>query len=208
MGIIISLLKMMLLYFIIVIAYRLMNKRHISDLSIMDLVVFLLLANLIVFSLPSSNQSFLYMLILLSSLIAIQIVMTYLSTRITSIKYLFNSKPVFLITKGKLNFKEMLKRQYNLDTLLQQLREKSIKQIEDVEYASLENNGRLSIFKNNNDDLPIPLILDGKVEYLTLKLIHKDDEWLDRVLSRQHLTLDRIFYAFFKRGKLYIIKNE
>lgn len=208
MEIIISILKMMLLYFIIVIAYRLMNKRHISDLSIMDLVVFLLLADLIAFSLPSSNQSFLYMLILLASLIAIQVVMTYFSTRIASIKYLFNSKPIFLITKGKLNFKEMLKRQYNLDTLLQQLREKSIKQIEDVEYASLESNGKLSILENNNDDLPIPLILDGKVEYVTLKLINKNNEWLDRILLRQHLSLDCIFYAFFKRGKLYIIKNE
>lgn len=207
MNILLPILKMVLLYFIIVIAYKLMNKRHVSDLSIMDFVVFLLLTNLIVLSMPSTNQSFLYMVILLSVLIAIQVIMTYLSSRIPTIKYLYHTKPSFIISKGKVNFKEMLRRQYNLNDLLLQLREKSVKRIEDVEYATLEHDGKLTIFERNNN-LPIPLILDGKVEYLTLKLLHKDDTWLNNVLAKTNISLDDIFYAFFKQDKLYIIKKD
>ena len=41
----------------------------------------------------------------------------------------------------------MLKQRYNLDDLLTQLREKSIKSIADVDYALLETSGKLSVFE-------------------------------------------------------------
>ena len=43
----------------------------------------------------------------------------------------------------------MIKQRYSLDDLLVSLRQASIKSIEDVEYAFLESNGKLSIFKYN-----------------------------------------------------------
>lgn len=208
MTILISLLKMILLYFIIVVSYRLMNKRHLSDLSVMDLIVFLLLTNLIVLSMPSTNQSFIVMLILLSGLIAIQVIMTYVSSRIPVLRYLFYNKPSLIISKGKLKYKEMFERKYKLDMLLSQLREKSVKRIEDVEYAMLEQNGSLSIFLKKMDNLPIPLILDGKVEYPTLKLINKDYSWLNKLLLKEKVRLNEVFYAFFTKGRLYIIRND
>jgi uncharacterized membrane protein YcaP (DUF421 family) len=176
MQIVIALLKMGLLYFIIIGAYRLLGKRHISELSIMDLIVFLLLSNIITLSLPSTNQSFFYMSIIIAFLIALQVTMTYLSSKFPSLKYMFNSKPSMLIKKGKLDYKEMIKRRYNLDDLLMQLREKSIKNIEDVEYAILENNGKLSTFGNQRKSVetPIAIILDGQIQHVSLKLLHKN----------------------------------
>lgn len=210
MGIIYALFKMGLLYFIIVISYRLMGKKKIGELSITDFIVFLLLSNIITLSIPASDQSFMYMTILIAFLIALQVTMTYLSYRIPTFKYMFNSKPSFIINNGKLNFKEMFKRHYNLDDLLLQLREKSITNIEDVEYATLENNGKLSIFgyNKNNSDIPVPIILDGKIQHVTLKLLHKDNAWLYRIIEKESVTLNNIFYAFYKQGKLYIIKND
>ena len=45
----------------------------------------------------------------------------------------------------------MLKQRYNLDDLMVQLREKSIKSIEEVDYAILETSGKLSVFKRCDD---------------------------------------------------------
>ena len=83
-----------------------------------------------------------------------------------TIRYLIDGKPSVIISKGKINFKEMKKLRYNLDDLLMQLRVNSIKSIEEVDYAVLESNGKLSIFKRQDDpnrEYPLPLIIDGKI---------------------------------------------
>ena len=107
------------------------------------------------------------------------------------------------------NFKEMLRQRYNLDDLLTQLREKSIKSIEEVDYAILETSGKLSTFiKDKDRNYPLPVILDGKLQEETLIQINKDREWLDQVLEEHHTKIEDIFYAFYKQKDLFIIKNE
>jgi uncharacterized membrane protein YcaP (DUF421 family) len=187
-----------------------MGKRKISELSIMDLILFLILSNIIAVSVPKNDQSFIYMMILIALLMAFQTIMTYASSKLPSIKYLFRGKPSAIILKGKLDFKEMLNRQYTLDSLLKQLHEKSIKNIEDAEYAILENDGELKTFGNNKNDhdIPLPVILDGQIQYVTLRILHKDDIWINKIISQYNVSLNNIFYAFYKQGRLYIIKNS
>ena len=74
--------------------------------------------------------------------------------------------------------KRFNKEKYNLDDLLTQLREKSIKSIADVDYALLETSGKLSVFekKDNNKDFPLAVILDGKIEEDVLKEINKNNK--------------------------------
>ena len=55
----------------------------------------------------------------------------------------------------------MKKQKYNLNDLLLQLRDKGIRTIEEVDYAILETNGKLSVFQkqdDNNNVFPIPSI--------------------------------------------------
>ena len=106
----------------------------------------------------------------------------------------------------------MVKQRYSLDDLLLSLRSKSIKSIEDVEYAFLESNGDLSIFKYNifktDSNYPAPLIIDGIIQNNTLKNIKKSKMWLNLYLKRQGLDVKDVFYAFNKKRKVYIIKRN
>ena len=102
----------------------------------------------------------------------------------------------------------MLKQRYNLEDLLTQLREQSIKSINEVEYAILETSGKLSVFKketSKKEAYPLPIIIEGQIEYDTLKLLDKDITWL-----KEHLTvsLEEIFYGFYKNNSIYIIKKS
>ena len=66
----------------------------------------------------------------------------------------------------------MKKQKYNLNDLLLQLRDKGIRTIEEVDYAILETNGKLSVFQkqdDNNNVFPLPLVLDGVIEENNLK---------------------------------------
>ena len=62
---------------------------------------------------------------------------------------MIDGKPVLIINKGKLCYKEMIKQRYSIDDLLLELRNKSVKNIKDVQYAILENNGNLNIYEYN-----------------------------------------------------------
>ena len=105
----------------------------------------------------------------------------------------------------------MVKQRYSLDNLLLSLRQESIKDISEVEYAFLETNGKLSIFKYNflklSSSYPMPLILDGEIQDKALNYIHKNKEWLNEKLDEKGLMLEDVFYCFFKNKKLFIIKK-
>ena len=115
------------------------------------------------------------------------------------------------LSNGKLNFSEMKKQKYNLNDLLLQLRDKGIRTIEEVDYAILETNGKLSVFQkqdDNNNVFPLPLVLDGVIEENNLKFINKTRKWLNNELCKKKINLDNIFYAFYKDDEIYVIENE
>ena len=101
----------------------------------------------------------------------------------------------------------MKKQRYSLDDLITQLRLQGIKSIERIKYAILENNGSLSVFLDDST-YPIPLILDGVIDYTVLKEINKDYKWLNNILRNKKLELKNIFYAFYTNNKLFIITKE
>ena len=124
------------------------------------------------------------------------------------VRNVLDGTPAVIIKKGKLVFSEMSKLKYTLDDLLSQLREKGVESIEKVDYAVLENSGELSVFQNLND-YPLPIIMDGIIDYKILKEIGKDKKCIDDLLKNNNIKLDNIFYAFYRKNKTYIIrKNE
>ena len=92
----------------------------------------------------------------------------------------------------------------------QKLLKCNIKSIEDVEYAFLETNGKLSIFKYNifktEGTYPLALIVDGVIQSKTLKEIRHSKYWLLNYLNKQDTDLNNVFYAFYKNKKIYLIK--
>lgn len=133
--------------------------------------------------------------------------MSYISLKSVKFRYLIDGKPTIIIKNGKLNFTEMSKIRYSLDDLITQLRLQGIKSIERIKYAILENNGSLSVFLDDST-YPIPLILDGVIDYTVLKEINKDYKWLNNILRNKKLELKNIFYAFYTNNKLFIITKE
>ena len=198
-------------YTLITIIYRIMGKREIGELSIMDFIVSIFITDMVVMSIENYNESIWISLIPIIILTIIQMLFSYISLKSKEIKNIVDGKPSLIINKGKVNFEEMLKQRYNIDDLLSQLREASVKSIDEVDYAVLETNGKLSIFLSQDDKkktYPLPLILDGKVEEETLKQIRKTRYWLDKELIKQKIRLEDIFYCFYRNKKLYIIEKN
>ena len=191
------------MYFFVIFVYRLMGKKEVGQLSIVDLIVSILIAELIALSIQTEKSIFISIIPILV-LVGVQIFVSYITLKNEKIRNILDGKPTIIIKNGKLNFTEMSKLRYSLDDLLTQLRLQGVKNIESVKYAVLENNGNLSIFSDDSD-YPLPLILDGVVDYSVLKEIKKDYHWIINVLKNRNLELDEVFYAFYANEKVFII---
>lgn len=200
-------LKTIVLYFYIVLVYRLMGKKEVGKLSIIDLIVSILIAELAAMSIESTDRSILISIIPILVLVIIQIVLSYISLKNEKIRKIIDGNPTTIIKSGKIKFNEMAKLRYSLEDLITQLREQGIKSIEEVDYAILENNGKLSIFQNTKD-YPMPIIIDGKIDFEVLKELNKNAKWVLDILDSQNITLDEVYYAFYSKKKTFIIKRD
>ena len=199
-------------YFFITLAYRIMGKREVGQLGIIDLIVSILIAELVAISIENSNDSIMLTIAPILLLVILELLLAYISIKSRTFRTIFGGKPSLIIVNGKINYHEMVKQRYSLDDLLLSLRQKEIRNIEEVEYAFLEPNGKLSIFKYNffkiKSSYPMPLIVDGTIQDKALKYIHKNTIWLENELKKKKLKLKDVFYAFYKGGKIYLVKRD
>ena len=197
-------------YFFTLIMLRVMGKREIGQLGVIDFVVSILVAELIAISIENVNDSMWNTIIPIIAVTILEMSLAYFSLKSKKFRTFFDGKPSIIIEKGKVNYKEMVKQRYTIDDLLFELRQKGIKSIESVDYAFLEANGKLSIFQKKilDKNYPLPLIIDGEVQTTTLKKIGKSKFWLDYMIKKHNLIVEKVFYCFYKGNTLFIIKDN
>lgn len=203
-------IKTIIIYILVAIIFRIMGKREVGQLGTFDLVVFILIAELVALALEKKADFVLHLLPVLV-LVLLQLIIAKLSLKSNKFRNLVDGRPSVIIKKGIINFKNMVDQKYTLDDLLLQLREKDVRSIDEVDYAILETNGKLSVFKKDDKDknvYPLPIILDGKVEFGNLYNVNKSKKWLLDTLRNKNLYVEDIFYAFLKGNSLFIIKNN
>lgn len=225
MDIWIIFLRTVLIYFVVFIMLRIMGKREIGKLSLFDLVISIMIAEIAVFVLEDSSKPLITGLVPMLTLVLIQLGVAYLTLKNESIRRLFDGKPSVLINKGNLDREEMKKQRYNLDDLIVQLRQQRVMNVGDVEFAILEPSGKLSVFEKQSihqkgDDeefnsctpkiryagLPVPLIMDGKVQDGNLAEIGQTRFWLKKELQEKGVEdFKDVFYCSVDhKGQLYI----
>lgn len=202
--------KTLFIYLLVALIFRIMGKREVGQLGTFDLVVFILIAELVAMAIEHKDKFILHLLPVII-LVILQILIAKLSLKSIKFRRFIDGKPVIIIKNGIINFKNMIDQRYTLDDLLLQLREKDIRSIDEVDYAILEINGKLSVFKKNDKDrktYPLPIIIDGDVQFDNLYSINKSKTWLLNLLHDRKLKVGDVFYAFCKKNDIYIIKYD
>lgn len=210
----IILFRTVLLYLLILLIFRLMGKREIGELSILDLVVYIMIAEMASLAIENTKDPLVDTLLPISVLVIIQITLAMLSLKSKKFRDIVDGKPTIIINDGKIDEKAMRSQRYNFDDLLLQLREKDVGDIADVEYAILEPSGTLSIFQKkqgeqegeqDSSSLALPLIIDGEVQEDNLGMIDKSSSWLLEQLKKQGYEDPReISFCSYQNGKFYI----
>ncbi len=205
-----TILRTIFFYFFIAAAYRIMGKREVGQLGIIDLIVSILIAELVAISIENYNDSILLTIFPIGILVFLEVFLGYISVKSRKLNRLFAGKPTLIISEGKLLYNNLISQRYSLDDLLLQLRQNGIYSIEEVNYALLEPNGKLSVFKydfiKSKKSVPLPLIIEGVIQKEVLREIGKDETWLLRVLEKNNMLLEDVFYGLYKKTHLYFIR--
>lgn len=196
-----------------------MGKREIGELSLLDIVVYIMIAELAVVTIEDLEIEYWFTLIPMAILLIIQRLTAFISLKSPLFRTYFEGKPSIIITNGKIDEHEMKKNRYNFTDLLQQLRENGTESINDVEFAILEPSGKLSVIEKKDDDksvypmsgLVLPLIVDGKIQQDALKNIQRDEKWLRKILKEKGFPdFNEISFCSIDRNNEWYIdkKNE
>ncbi len=196
-------------YFILLLMLKIMGKREIGQLSLFDLIILLSIADIMIIGIENYNLNYWYVVLPIVLLTFLQKLIAFIILKSKKLRKVFDGDESIIIFKGKINIKEMKKLCYNFDDLLSQLRQKDIRSISEVEYAVLENSGKLSVFKYSNINcFPLPIIVSGEIEEKNLKLIGKDLKWVEEELKDKKVLLKDVYSAFYEDGKLKIFLDS
>lgn len=199
--------RTLFLYVLILIIFRVMGKREIGELSIIDLVVYLMIAEIMAIGIDKVDTPIIHTVLPIALLVGVQIISAFISLKSRKFRNLVEGEPVVIINQGKIDEHVMRKQRYNFDDLLLQLREKNVRDISDVEFAILETNGKLTVIEKekNKKGITIPLILDGEILEKNLKRIEKDVSWLKQELHKREIfNFENISFCSYQNGKFFI----
>ena len=133
-------------------------------------------------------------------------------------------KPIVVINDGTLDQKALRKLRMSTEDLSEQLREKDVFSLEDVAYALVETDGKLSVVKKPDKNtvtagmlaIAVPdtgietvVISDGEISHFSLKLIRKSPAWLEGILRGKNIQQQDIFLMTADTaGNFHIIRKE
>ena len=216
----ISFLRTVVLYLLLIVTVRLMGKRQIGEMEPAEFVVTMLLANLAAIPMQDSAIPLLSGLVPILVILGLELILAAVSLQ--SIR--MRRKPVILMQNGKILERNLQRTRVNLDELTMHLREKGIFDLSTVKFAILETNGQLSTLlyakeqpasardagiRVRETELPVTIISAGRILAENLHLAGRDGGWLEAELKRRSLTAEQVLLLTIDAaGTVYLVRKE
>lgn len=134
-----------MVYLMILLAMRLVGKRHVAQLSIVDFVLVLLVSNAVQNAMVGSDTSLIGGVVAAVTLIVINVVLTRAVLRYERLGSFLEGEPTLLIRDGRILDNHLLREGLRRAELLAAIREHGFEDETHVKQAILECDGSVSI---------------------------------------------------------------
>ena len=203
---VLSYVRTILLYLVLIGVVRLMGKRQIGQMEPSEFVVTMLVANLAAIPMQDGGIPLFSGFVPIVTVLGVELVLSALSMKSVRVRKLLCGKPVILIENGNILQQNLKKTRITLDELTGHLREKDVLNLQTVQYAILETNGNLSVFpypkekpasakeagvQVKKQSLPITVISDGVLLEKNLQKAKKDGSWMQKQLRQRDATVEQ-----------------
>ena len=146
----IVLIRTIILYSLVILVMRLMGKRQIGELQPYEFVITIMISDLAALPMQDTRLPLILGIIPIITLLFIKTILTQLQLKSQTARKILEGEPVILVHKGKINMKALSKQQINLDELMEELRLAGYFDLNEIQYAILENNGQLSFLTSQS----------------------------------------------------------
>jgi len=218
------LLRTVIVYVILIAIMRLMGKRQLGELEITELITTLLISEIASLPIQDPSIPIITAVIPLVTILTLEVTLSVVLLKCPRLKNFASARPSMLIRHGKVDQKELRRIRISIDELVSEVRQSGLSSLEDVDYAILEQNGKISVIPRrsaqppnaadlhrdvNEDGIMHILIEDGERNTYNLNLLGLNETWLEKQLHERGLVLAQVFLLGMNdKGKLYWIEKE
>ena len=201
-----------------------MGKRQVGELHPGELVITMIISELAAIPMQDLSRPLLNALIPLCALAAFELFLSGLALKIPFFRRTIAGKPAIVINNGKIEQKTMSQLRMTIHDLEEALRGAGYFNIEDIAYAIMETNGKISFMPKQaatplvrgdiNLDapeigLPRTVILDGKLQKHAFTFDKLSEKSVIDEVNRRNLTVENIFWMIADtNGNFVLIKKE
>ncbi len=227
-------LRSIIIYLIVLFVFRIMGKRQLGQMQPFELVLTLIIADLATIPMAEISVPVLHGIVPLFTLVILHFLLTLLTRLSTTLSAVVSGKPVILINPRGIDYKAMKKLSISIDDIFEAMRGLGYFSLEQVEYAIMETNGKISILPKaelapaTNQSvgaqvekavIPINIISEGKILKENLALANVDEAFVEKFLKTNIgkakikdvlvMTLDDngAVYLQLKQGQKQIFEN-
>lgn len=186
-------------YLLILVAYRIMGKRELGQLSTFDFVINMVMANVAAGGI-TGDGIWIDALMGVFVMVALQIIFAKIQIRKPKVRPLINSEPSIIIKDGIMDYDEMQRLRITMDELGMMIRQSNVTKVDEIQYGIVEINGDLTIYSQDDATtvFPLPLVVSGQIKKYALKSLVKTEDWLWEELNKfaigNVLDMDFLFY--------------
>ncbi len=219
-----SYIRTMVFYLALVGSVRLMGKRQIGQMEPSEFVVTMLLANLAAIPMEDGGTPVYLGMVPILTVAALELVLSGISMSSIRIRRVLCGRPVILVENGRILQRNLRKTRITLDELAGHLREKNVLDVGTVQYAILETNGNLSVFRYPEQEpasaaeagikvqsryLPVTLVSDGHLLRENLMLARKSERWVEKTLRKRKTNVaDTLLLSVDKADTVIFLPRE
>lgn len=201
--ILVVIIRSFIAFFVLLVLVRLMGKQQVSELTFFDYIVGITIGSIASTLSVQVNQNTFATLVGMAIWTVLPIVLAYLSLHNVWIRKVVEGEATIVIENGKILEQNLSKIRLTIDDLISQLRIKDVYNIQEVEFAMFEANGKLSVLKKSQKQpvtpedlgqktqyagLPTNLVSDGILLEDALRSLNLSKAWLYHQLDKQDIT--------------------
>ena len=219
-------IRVQIIFFVVLLFLRIMGKRQIGEMQPYELVITLIIADLATVPMSDANIPLVNGILPLAILVMLHYSITMLTRKSIWLRRLISGKSVIVISPEGIDYEALKKLNMNLHDLQESLRQCNYFSFEQVQYAIVETNGKMSVIptsqnapatandvKANNPppELPSLIITDGKIMNSNLKSVNFDEQKLQKLLQQLNIKNPKnvLVMNLDNAGKLYYqLKNQ
>ncbi len=138
-------LRSVIIYLFLLAAFRLAGKRQLGQMTAFDLVVLLIISNVVQNALIGNDNSLGGGLIGATVILILNGIVAWLTSRYKQVERVVELSPTILVKHGRILRANLRREQLSMAELRADLRQQGVSSLNDVRYAILEENGRLSV---------------------------------------------------------------